>query len=60
LREANDRISNTIAKLPIFRHCALGDALHSNLRGHCFAGSSTLTSPDKKVPLTEEKRITRR
>jgi hypothetical protein len=30
LREANDRISNAIAKLPIFRHYDLGDALHSS------------------------------
>jgi hypothetical protein len=30
LREANDRISNAIAKLPNFRHYDIGDAIHSS------------------------------
>ena len=39
LREANDRISNAIAKLPIFRHYDLGDALHSSSDGQKFETS---------------------
>ncbi len=39
LREANDRISNAIAKLPIFRHSDLGDALHSSSDGQKFETS---------------------
>jgi TnpA family transposase len=30
LRDANDRVSNAIAELPIFRHDDLGDARHSS------------------------------
>jgi TnpA family transposase len=36
LREANDRISNAIAELPIFRHYDIGDALHSSSDGQKF------------------------
>jgi TnpA family transposase len=39
LREANDRISNAIAKLPIFRHYDIGDALHSSSDGQKFETS---------------------
>ena len=39
LRGANDRISNAIAKLPIFRHYDLGDALHSSSDGQKFETS---------------------
>jgi TnpA family transposase len=39
LREANDRISNAIAKLPIFRHYDLDDALHSSSDGQKFETS---------------------
>ena len=38
-REANDRISNAIAKLPIFRHYDLDDALHSSSDGQKFETS---------------------
>ena len=36
LREANDRVSNAIAALPIFRHYDLGDTLHSSSDGQKF------------------------
>ena len=36
LREANDRVSNTIAELPIFRHYAIDEALHSSSDGQKF------------------------
>ena len=36
LRDANDRVSNAIAELPIFRHYDLGDALHSSSDGQKF------------------------
>jgi Tn3 transposase DDE domain len=36
LREANDRVSNAIAELPIFRHDDLGDTLHSSSDGQKF------------------------
>jgi len=36
LSEVNDRISNAIAKLPIFQYYNLGDALHSSSDGQKF------------------------
>ena len=36
LREANDRISNGIASLPIFRHYHLGSSVHSSSDGQKF------------------------
>jgi len=36
LREANDRVSNAIAALPIVRHYDLGDSLHSSSDGQKF------------------------
>ena len=33
LREANDRVSNAVTKLPIFRHYSIGDAIHSSSDG---------------------------
>lgn len=36
LKEANDRISNGIAELPIFRHYDLDEALHSSSDGQKF------------------------
>ena len=36
LREANDIVSNAIARLPIFRHYDLGGALHSSSDGQKF------------------------
>ncbi len=36
LREANDRISNQIAKLPVFRHYHLGEKIHSSSDGQKF------------------------
>jgi TnpA family transposase len=39
LREANNRISNAIAKLSIFRHYDIGDAIHSSSDGPKFETS---------------------
>lgn len=39
LREANDRISNSIAKLPIFQHYNLGSGIHSSSDGQKFETS---------------------
>jgi len=36
LREANDRVSNAIARLPMFEHYDIGDALHSSSDGQKF------------------------
>ncbi len=36
LREANDRISNAIAALPLFRQYALGETIHSSSDGQKF------------------------
>ena len=36
LKEANDRVSNAIAALPIFTHYDLGDAVHSSSDGQKF------------------------
>lgn len=36
LREANDRVSNAMAKLPIFRHYDIDDAIHSSSDGQKF------------------------
>jgi TnpA family transposase len=36
LREANDRVSNAIAELPIFRHYDIGETLHSSSDGQKF------------------------
>jgi TnpA family transposase len=36
LREANDRVSNAIAQLPIFRHYDIGDTVHSSSDGQKF------------------------
>ncbi len=36
LQDANDRVSNAIAKLPIFQHYDIGDALHSSSDGQKF------------------------
>lgn len=36
LREANDRVSNATAKLPIFRHYDIGDVVHSSSDGQKF------------------------
>jgi len=36
LKEANDRVSNAIAALPIFPHYAIGDTLHSSSDGQKF------------------------
>ena len=36
LKEANDRVSNAIAALPIIRHYDLGDTLHSSSDGQKF------------------------
>ena len=45
LRGANDRVSNAIAALPIFRHYDLGDTLHSSSDGQKFeTGISTSNS----------------
>jgi Tn3 transposase DDE domain len=58
LHEANDRISNAIAKLPIFRHYDIGDALHSSSDGQKFETSiHTLNarhSPKYLRPLRKE------
>jgi hypothetical protein len=45
LREANDRISNAIACLPIFRHYDIGDALHSSSDGQKFEPGFTRSMP---------------
>ena len=39
LREANDRVSNATAKLPIFRHYDIGDVVHSSSDGQKFETS---------------------
>jgi len=39
LREANDRVSNAIATLPIFRHYDIGDVVHSSSDGQKFETS---------------------
>lgn len=39
LREANDLVSNAIAKLPIFKYYDIGDALHSSSDGQKFETS---------------------
>jgi Tn3 transposase DDE domain/Domain of unknown function (DUF4158) len=39
LRDANDRISNAIATLPIFRHYDIGDVIHSSSDGQKFETS---------------------
>ena len=45
LREANDRVSNAIACLPIFRHYDIRDAVHSSSDGQKFeTGIHTLNS----------------
>jgi TnpA family transposase len=45
LRGANDRVSNAIAALPIFRHYDLGDTLHSSSDGQKFeTGISTINA----------------
>jgi TnpA family transposase len=36
LREANDRVSNAVAKLPIFRHYDIGVVVHSSSDGQKF------------------------
>lgn len=36
LREANDRVSNRIAELPIFQHYDLGEGIHSSSDGQKF------------------------
>jgi hypothetical protein len=36
LREANDMVSNAIARLPIFRHYDIGRVLHSSSDGQKF------------------------
>lgn len=36
LREANDRVSNAMAKLPIFRHYDIGNVMHSSSDGQKF------------------------
>ena len=36
LKDANDRVSNAIAALPIFPHYAIGDTLHSSSDGQKF------------------------
>ena len=36
LKEANDRVSNGIAKLPVFPHYSLGTAIHSSSDGQKF------------------------
>ncbi|ETW95400.1 MAG: transposase [Candidatus Entotheonella factor] len=36
LKEANDRVSNAIAALPIFEHYDIGDAVHSSSDGQKF------------------------
>lgn len=36
LRKANDRVSNAIAELPIFKHYDIGDTLHSSSDGQKF------------------------
>ncbi|MFT5446565.1 MAG: TnpA family transposase [Gammaproteobacteria bacterium] len=36
LREANDRLANATARLPIFRHFDIGDAVHSSSDGQKF------------------------
>ena len=45
LREANDRVSNAIAQLPIFRHYDIGDTVHSSSDGQKFeTGVRTFTA----------------
>jgi TnpA family transposase len=39
LREANDRVSNATAQLPIFRHYDIGDVVHSSSDGQKFETS---------------------
>ena len=39
LREANDRVSNAIAQLPIFRHYDIGEVVHSSSDGQKFESS---------------------
>jgi TnpA family transposase len=39
LREANDRVSNAISQLPIFRHYDIGDVVHSSSDGQKFETS---------------------
>ena len=39
LREANDRVSNANAELPIFRHYDIGDVVHSSSDGQKFETS---------------------
>jgi TnpA family transposase len=36
LKEANDHVSNAIAKMPIFRHYDIGDVVHSSSDGQKF------------------------
>ena len=36
LKSANDRVSNAVAALPIFRHYDIGDVLHSSSDGQKF------------------------
>ncbi|WP_309710000.1 Tn3 family transposase [Armatimonas sp.] len=39
LREANDRVSNATAQLPIFRHYDIGEVVHSSSDGQKFESS---------------------
>ncbi|WP_404452705.1 Tn3 family transposase [Virgibacillus necropolis] len=45
LKEANDRVSNAIAKLPIFQHYDIDDVIHSSSDGQKFeTGINTINS----------------
>jgi TnpA family transposase len=45
LKEANDRVSNAIAELPIFRYYAIGETVHSSSDGQKFeTGIHTLNA----------------
>lgn len=45
LRDANDRVSNAMAKLPLFHHYDIGDEIHSSSDGQKFESQfSTITS----------------
>jgi hypothetical protein len=43
LREANDRIANATARLPIFRHFDIGEAVHSSSDGQKFEAAIPTT-----------------
>ena len=40
LKEANDRIANATARLPIFRHFDIDEAVHSSSDGQSFEAAT--------------------